>query len=205
VLLVAVTTAVTRWQPGALPDDQGGCTPDPPEVRNSAFQPSVCTAIRLCRVLLVADCRLRCGDHCRQLVPANIPAPRGVDVPRPDRRHQQLSGRTNAPKPHRRDCGDSEPGLCVAVSRTRSPCYLTRCTVVRLRFMAHDSLGTACACHHRHRCGARAFSRLRGARRRRWNSRALLDLGSRTGVAESPGLVDMVVIRSGLVPRSASG
>jgi hypothetical protein len=77
--------------------------------------------------------------------------------------------------------------------------------VARRRFMAHDSLGTACVSHHRHGCGARGFSRLRGARRRRWNSRALLDRGSRTGVAESPGVVDMVVIRSGLVPGLRQG
>jgi len=36
VLLVAVTTAVTRWHPGTLRDDQGGSTPDPQEHATSA-------------------------------------------------------------------------------------------------------------------------------------------------------------------------
>jgi hypothetical protein len=34
MLLVAVTTAVTRWHPGTLRDDQGGSTPDPQKLAN---------------------------------------------------------------------------------------------------------------------------------------------------------------------------
>ena len=40
---------------------------------------------------------------------------------------------------------------------------------------------------------------------RRWNSRALLDRGSRTGVVESPVWLTWSVIRSGFVPRFALG